>query len=110
MKKSLMALGGDDTKEEIRDLLNQSDISIIGAKVITEKSPKSTKLMTLYISRRPLPPGCHFCFRLFPPFFPMKTIPCCKMDLTLGPIKDILFLSLYNLLNLDYRRPLTANK
>ena len=41
MKKSLMALGGDDTKEEIRDLLNQSDISIIGAKVIMEKSQNS---------------------------------------------------------------------
>ena len=34
MKKTLMALGGDDTKEEVRDLLNQSDISIIGAKVL----------------------------------------------------------------------------
>ena len=44
MKKSLMALGGDDTKEEIRDLLNQSDISIIGAKVITEKSQKAQNL------------------------------------------------------------------
>ena len=33
LKKSIMALGGDDTKEEVRDLLNQSDISIIGAKV-----------------------------------------------------------------------------
>ena len=44
MKKSLMALGGDDTKEEIRDLLNQSDISIIGAKVIREKSQKTENL------------------------------------------------------------------
>ena len=38
MKKTLMALGGDDTKEEVRDLLNQSDISIIGAKVFTGKA------------------------------------------------------------------------
>ena len=44
MKKSLMALGGDDTKEEIRDLLNQSDISIIGAKVITESPKKAQNL------------------------------------------------------------------
>jgi len=34
-----MALGGDDTKEEIRDLLNQSDISIIGAKTIVHDPP-----------------------------------------------------------------------
>ena len=33
-----MALGGDDTKEEVRDLLNQSDISIIGAKVFNLKA------------------------------------------------------------------------
>merc|ERR1719270_1747023 len=39
MKKSLMALGGDDTKEEIRDLLNQSDISIIGAKTSVYDTP-----------------------------------------------------------------------
>ena len=70
MKKSLMALGGDDTKEEIRDLLNQSDISIIGAKVITEKSPKSTKLMTLYISRRPLPPWMSLLLSIVPSLFP----------------------------------------
>ena len=38
MKKTLMALGGDDTKEEVRDLLNQSDISIIGAKVFNLKA------------------------------------------------------------------------
>lgn len=38
MKKTLMALGGDDTKEEVRDLLNQSDISIIGAKVLNGKA------------------------------------------------------------------------
>ena len=38
MKKTLMALGGDDTKEEVRDLLNQSDISIIGAKVLNCKA------------------------------------------------------------------------
>ena len=33
MKKTLMVLGGDDTREDFQDLLNQSDISIIGAKV-----------------------------------------------------------------------------
>ena len=42
MKKTLMALGGDDTKEEVRDLLNQSDISIIGAKVLTSKKSKDS--------------------------------------------------------------------
>jgi len=43
MKKTLMALGGDDTKEEVRDLLNQSDISIIGAKAAVEDPPATPK-------------------------------------------------------------------
>jgi len=34
IKKTLMALGGEDTKEEVMDLLNQSDISIIGSKAV----------------------------------------------------------------------------
>jgi len=43
MKKTLMALGGDDTKEEVRDLLNQSDISIIGAKAVVHDPPATPK-------------------------------------------------------------------
>ena len=83
MKKSLMALGGDDTKEEIRDLLNQSDISIIGAKVITEKSQKSCMSLLLFI---------------VPPLFPDEN----DALLYCGPIKDILFLS-------QFRLPPTTN-
>ena len=44
-----MALGGDDTKEEVRDLLNQSDISIIGAKVLNGKASLIPLILTQLI-------------------------------------------------------------
>lgn len=44
MKKTLMVLGGDDTREDFQDLLNQSDISIIGAKAVVHEPTKVTEV------------------------------------------------------------------
>ena len=30
MKKTMLDIGGDDTREEVRDLMNESDISLAG--------------------------------------------------------------------------------
>ena len=30
MKKTMLDIGGDDTKEEVRDLMNESDLSLAG--------------------------------------------------------------------------------
>ena len=55
MKKTLMALGGDDTKEEVRDLLNQSDISIIGAKVFNLKANLILAKTSIFKNKKPPP-------------------------------------------------------
>ena len=30
MKKTMLDIGGDDTREEVRDLMNESDLSLVG--------------------------------------------------------------------------------
>ena len=30
MKKTMLDIGGDDTREEVRDLMNESDMSLVG--------------------------------------------------------------------------------
>ena len=30
MKKTMLDIGGDDTRDEVRDLMNESDLSLVG--------------------------------------------------------------------------------